>query len=341
MRTSFYSVEYQNRIKSEIKTIKFFAQQHFGAQDLTNAHIQNFFKTVTEKNKAIAGIMFFENENNISFSSKKSLFNEEQDFEKFKNLYNQKVLSVEKIETKSFNGKNYQYFIIKDNSFEILIIYSYKFPGIIIIKLIFEYIALLACLAVFILLIYNGKTLFILLKNRNLTPLKKSDDFHKPIEEVKKNIKPANEKTAQKKPEIRDISINTKEIKVNSLESFAFEFFRKLCTNFNLTHVSLNIYNSEKNITVKTYETKGETFAKLSKENNTKEMKVLLNELKQGAYIFKNQSRSIYFPLIYSKNFLGFLEMNKNEAFTGSECEKLSVELKILSAKINETAGKK
>ncbi|MBN1500190.1 MAG: hypothetical protein JW982_08545 [Spirochaetes bacterium] len=337
IRTNFYSIEYNNRVRNQTISITKYADSLFTSSDVTNAHIKQFHDTITEKYKSIAGILFFETGNNIFSAKKDSLFYDKNDFEKFKNLYSQGDLQTGKTELKSISGKNYQYCLLKSGNFDIIIIFSYRFPFIIIAKIISEYTALFAILAVFIIIFYNRESIFIKIRNRKLT-VKKSKDDQKILSE---NKSLESEKKPEFNPEINNVSLHTKEINVKSLESFTFEFFRKTSINFRLLRISLNIYDIQKDITLKTYETKGETFTKFSQENKSKEIQALLKELKKGAYILKNTSRSIYIPLIHNGKFLGYIDIDKNTPFTGNECSSLSDEMKTLVIKLNDHLEKK
>ena len=151
-----------------------------------------------------------------------------------------------------------------------------------------------------------------------ITIMKQKRSFNKlPDTEHEINLA-ANKSTIE--TEINYNSGGTVNIASDTLNSYVYEFFKRIYSKYNPDTVSLYIL-SKPNILSKNYEFKGRSFIKIDSDTfDTMDINNQLgNELKNSQVIIIEHGTRVIFPLLNDKSLIGVINIKRERSFDGNE----------------------
>lgn len=305
-------------IKSNNDIVKF-TKNSFKNENITNSDVKNYLDKINNKSKSIAAIYFIEN-NSLAMSSKKSvLLKSDEDFEAIASDLKANELKIDLFEEIEKSSSKYHYYMTKINSFKILFLYSYKFPMKIKLKILFEIILLITVFvgSIMLLFIKQVKTpkSSKIQNDISLTENSKIDSQITDDEEIKTKIK--------KKVRVKNVNIDTRIINTKSFESYIYDVFKKINTNYKLSSISIYKYYKSLKTSCQLFELKDNSFFKPNKEIKGSNFKAIASELEKGSFFIKNEGRTIFIPIFSKKEFIGFLSANSQNKISVDVAKKI------------------
>lgn len=260
------------------------ANSFFQRENITNIEIKTFLMKIKDSTPSLAIAAFFENNNILLGVKNNNLIENEDLYKYFIKNYLSKELNYDKMGFYHKSKKYYAY-SFSNNGNSLLLLYGHVYPKKILFSIIFENIAIASLFF----------TLFLIISLK-----------------IKKVI---NKKTKENKNEN---TTQTPIIETNN-SNYDATFIKKIIYSSSIETLFFFKYNENINKNILVYSFQNNKLEKKEGISPDNEKDILIEELKKGSIIIKNNGKNISVPMFNNNKYRGYLNLVKETSFSGKE----------------------